>query len=98
LEEYGVADYPDYKNNGSRADKYAAFIDDELYPYAKKEAAVRKFKTVVMAGCSLGGLLPLILPGMMRKELKKWGSSPVHSGGGIKMHLRRITVMIKTGS
>ena len=56
MEEYGVADYPDFKNNGAKADKYAAFIDDELYPYAKKNAKVRKFKSVVMAGCSLGGL------------------------------------------
>ena len=56
MEEYGVADYPDFNNNGAKADKYAAFIDDELYPYAKKNAKVRKFKSVVMAGCSLGGL------------------------------------------
>jgi enterochelin esterase-like enzyme len=56
MEEYGVADYPDYKNNGAKADKYAAFIDDELLPYARKKATVRKFRSVVMAGCSLGGL------------------------------------------
>ncbi len=56
MQEYGVAGYPDYKNNGSKADYYAAFIDDELYPYAKKKATVRKFRSVVLAGCSLGGL------------------------------------------
>ncbi len=56
MQEYGVADYPDYKNNGSKASKYAMFIDDELYPFVKKKAVLRKFNTVAMAGCSLGGL------------------------------------------
>lgn len=55
-QEYGVAGYPDYKNRGSRADKYAAFIDNELYAYVKKKVGVRKFKSVVIAGSSLGGL------------------------------------------
>jgi enterochelin esterase-like enzyme len=55
-DEYGVAGLPDFKNRGSRADKYAGFIDDELYAYVKKKAGVRKFKSVVLAGCSLGGL------------------------------------------
>ncbi len=53
---YGVAGYPDYQGYGARADKYAAFVDDELYPYVKKNAGVRKFSSVVMAGTSLGGL------------------------------------------
>ena len=43
MQEYGVADYPDYQNNGAAAAKYAAFIDDELYPYIKKHTGVRKF-------------------------------------------------------
>ena len=56
LKEYGVAGIPDHKNQGSKADKYAAFIDDELYAFVKKKAGVRKFRSIVMAGCSLGGL------------------------------------------
>lgn len=56
MQEYGVSGFPDYKNNGSRADKYASFIDNELYNFIKKKAGVRKFKTVSIAGCSLGGL------------------------------------------
>lgn len=55
-QEYGVAGYPDFKNRGNRADKYAAFIDNELYAYVKKKVGVRKFKSVVIAGSSLGGL------------------------------------------
>lgn len=56
MQEYGIADSPDYKNQGAKAAKYAMFIDDELYPFVKKKAALRKFNSVVMAGCSLGGL------------------------------------------
>lgn len=54
--EYGVSEIPDFMNRGDKADKYAAFIDNELYPFIKKKAVVRKFNSVVIAGCSLGGL------------------------------------------
>ncbi len=53
---YGVAGYPDYQNNGNKADKYADFIDNELYAFVKKKTGVRKFNSVVLAGSSLGGL------------------------------------------
>lgn len=56
MDDYGVAGYPDYKNRGASAEKYAAFIDDELYPFIKKRAGVRKFNSITVAGCSLGGL------------------------------------------
>ena len=56
VQEYGVDGYSDYKNNGNKADKYSAFIDDELYSFVKKKTGVRKFKSVVIAGCNLGGL------------------------------------------
>ena len=56
MQEYGVAGYPDYQNNGTAAEKYAAFIDDELIPFIKKRAGVRKFNSITIAGCSLGGL------------------------------------------
>lgn len=54
--EYGVSEIPDFMGRGDKADKYAAFIDNELYPFVKKKAVVRKFKSVVLAGSSLGGL------------------------------------------
>jgi enterochelin esterase-like enzyme len=56
MQEYGVTDKPDYLNRGSKASLYDAFINSELYPYAKKESGVRKFQSVAIAGCSLGGL------------------------------------------
>ncbi len=56
MQEYGITDHPDHKNNGSKASKYAMFIDNELYAFVKKKAGVRKFNSVVIAGCSLGGL------------------------------------------
>ena len=56
LNTYGVADKQDYQQHGAKAEKYAAFVDDELYPYIKKKTGIRSFKTVTIAGCSLGGL------------------------------------------
>src|SRR5664279_101871 len=56
MQEYGVTDKPDYLGRGNRATFYDAFINNELYPYAKKQSGVRKFQSVVIAGCSLGGL------------------------------------------
>ena len=56
MQEYGVTDKPDYLGRGKKASLYDAFINNELYPYAKKESGVRKFQSVVIAGCSLGGL------------------------------------------
>ena len=55
-QEYGIADAPDYKNHGNDAAKYAAFVYDELYLFIKKKTGVRKFNTISIAGCSLGGL------------------------------------------
>jgi enterochelin esterase-like enzyme len=54
--EYGVSNEPDFMSRGDKADKYAAFVDDELYPFIKKKAVVRSFKTVAIAGASSGGL------------------------------------------
>ncbi|HEX3080060.1 MAG TPA: alpha/beta hydrolase-fold protein, partial [Puia sp.] len=56
MQEYGVTDKPDYLNRGGRATFYDAFINNELYPYAKKQSGVRKFQSFVIAGCSMGGL------------------------------------------
>lgn len=56
MKEYGVANYPDYLKRGDKADHYDDFINNELYPFAKKNATVRKFKSVAIAGCSQGGL------------------------------------------
>jgi len=56
MKEYGVAGNPDFLKRGDKASHYDAFINNELYPFAKKNATVRKFKTVVIAGCSQGGL------------------------------------------
>jgi enterochelin esterase-like enzyme len=56
MQEYGVEGYPDYLGRGKRATFYDAFINNELYPYVKKESGVRRFQSVVIAGCSMGGL------------------------------------------
>lgn len=56
MQDYGVSGYPDYQNNGAGAEKYAAFVADELIPFIKKNSGVRKFHSITIAGCSLGGL------------------------------------------
>ncbi len=56
MQEYGVSGRPDYLGRGSRAGYFDSFIIDELLPYAKKMSGVRKFNSVAIAGCSLGGL------------------------------------------
>jgi enterochelin esterase-like enzyme len=56
MKEYGVGDHPDFLKRGDKAEYYDAFINNELYPFARKNSAVRKFKTVAIAGCSQGGL------------------------------------------
>ncbi len=56
LQEYGVSGQPDYQGNGSKADKYAMFIDNELYSFIKKKTGTRKFSSIAIAGSSLGGL------------------------------------------
>ena len=56
MKEYGVKDVPDFLNRGNKAGFYDAFINDELYAHAKKNATVRKFKSVAIAGSSQGGL------------------------------------------
>jgi len=56
IKEYGVRDIPDFLQRGKKAGFYDDFIYNELLPYAKKKSGVRKFKTMVIAGCSQGGL------------------------------------------
>lgn len=56
MQEYGVSGKPDYEKRGSKADNYNSFIDKELFAFIKKKAAVKSFKTVAIAGWSLGGL------------------------------------------
>lgn len=59
LEEYGVAEKSGKASAGGKADHYDSFFNNELYPYAKKNAGVRKFKSVVIAGFGAGGLSAL---------------------------------------
>jgi enterochelin esterase-like enzyme len=56
MQEFGVAGKPDFAGHGKKADNYDAFINDELYPFIKKQSGVRKFNIVAIAGTSLGGL------------------------------------------
>ncbi len=59
LEEYGVAEKAGKSGAGGKADHYDSFFNNELYPYAKKNAGVRKFRSVGIAGFGAGGLSAL---------------------------------------
>ena len=74
MQEYDVVDRPDYLQRGSRANYYDAFINDELYPYAKKMAGVRKFNSVGIAGCSMGGLSALDIAWNHPEKIGKVGA------------------------
>ena len=56
MKDYGVPGYPDWQQNGDKAEKYAEFIHDELFRFIEKQSGLRSFNKVALAGCSLGGL------------------------------------------
>lgn len=55
-QEYGIGEASKKGNKGEKADHYDAFIHNELYPYAKKKAGVRKFKSVAIMGFGAGAV------------------------------------------
>jgi len=57
MQEYGVANFPDYNNRGSKAVRYANFIVKELIPFLQKEYGLMKAENIkAFAGFSMGGL------------------------------------------
>lgn len=60
MQEYGVANFPDFHNRGSKAVRYANFIIKELIPFLQKEYGLMKAENVkAFAGFSMGGLSAL---------------------------------------
>ncbi|MBL4678678.1 MAG: esterase family protein [Mucilaginibacter sp.] len=59
VQEYGVANKPDFKKRGSKAALYTQFIIKELVPFIKEQTGVEEFETTAFAGFSLGGLSAL---------------------------------------
>ena len=53
---YGVAGRPDFAGRGKRAEFYDAFVSKELIPFIQKKSGTKKFKSIAVAGFSLGGL------------------------------------------
>ncbi|MFT3948134.1 MAG: alpha/beta hydrolase-fold protein [Agriterribacter sp.] len=73
LQEYGIADYAKSGGAGNKADHYAAFINNELYAYAKKNAGVRKFYAVTIAGFGAGALSALDIAWDNADKISKTG-------------------------
>jgi enterochelin esterase family protein len=59
LQEYGVANRPDFKRRGSKADIYTEFIKIELLTAIKALLPTYTFTNTAFAGFSLGGLSAL---------------------------------------
>ncbi|MGB4845584.1 MAG: alpha/beta hydrolase-fold protein [Ferruginibacter sp.] len=57
--EYGTANYLDYKGRGARAALYNRFILEELMPFIRSTLFIYSFKEKCFAGFSLGGLCAL---------------------------------------
>jgi enterochelin esterase-like enzyme len=56
LQEYGVANRPDFKNRGGKAHLYTDFVLNELLPFLQKEIGQPINGKKAFAGFSLGGL------------------------------------------
>jgi enterochelin esterase family protein len=56
IQEYGIADKPDYKKRGAKAGLYSQFITTELLPEIHKATDIDHFESTAFAGFSLGGL------------------------------------------
>jgi len=59
IQEYGIADKPDFKNRGAKADLYEQFIKEELLPALQQHTGFVHLHTIAFAGFSLGGLSAL---------------------------------------
>jgi enterochelin esterase family protein len=59
LQEYGVANRPDFKKRGAKAAIYAQFIKTELLPTITALLPTHIFTSTAIAGFSLGGLSAL---------------------------------------
>lgn len=59
IQEYGIADEPDFKQRGAKAALYTRFILEELLPAVSQQTGFYNFKTKAYAGFSLGGLSAL---------------------------------------
>ncbi|MEP6512247.1 MAG: alpha/beta hydrolase-fold protein [Parafilimonas sp.] len=71
--EYGVANHPDFKGRGAKANLYTNFIFRELLPFIKRTYRLLAFKEKSFAGFSLGGLSALDIAWNHPLEFSKVG-------------------------
>ncbi len=57
--EYGTANFLDYKGRGAKAALFTQFVMEELIPFIRAKYAIISFKEKSFAGFSLGGLCAL---------------------------------------
>lgn len=73
LQEFGVSEKKAADGAGEKAGHYDSFINNELYPFAKKSAGVRKFKSVTIVGLGAGGLSALDIAWEHSDKISKAG-------------------------
>lgn len=71
MQEYGTAQYPDYKNRGDKAKAYSQFILKELIPFLEENYRLNEKR--VIAGFSLGGLSAFDIAWNHSKTFQKAG-------------------------
>jgi enterochelin esterase-like enzyme len=71
--EYGTANYLDYKGRGAKAALYSRFILEELIPFIRNKLFIYSFKEKCFAGFSLGGLNALDIVWNHPQEFSKVG-------------------------
>lgn len=71
--EYGTANFLDYKGRGARAGLYTKFIFEELMPFVRSSLQVISFRDKSYAGFSLGGLSALDMVWNNPQEFSKVG-------------------------
>lgn len=71
--EYGTANFLDYKGRGARAGLYTSFIFEELLPFIRSTLLVYSFHEKSFAGFSMGGLSALDIVWNNAKEFDKVG-------------------------
>ena len=72
-QEFGISTNVKNNSTGSKADHYAEFVNNELYPYIKKKAGVRKFNTIAIAGFGAGALSAFDIAWLHADRISKVG-------------------------
>lgn len=77
-QEYGIGDLAG-STKGEKADQMESFISNELLPFVRKKAGIRKFQSVNIAGAGVAGLSALSIAWNQANQFQTTGimSAPI---------------------